>query len=652
MTSQLTWIEKTMRIGSFGPEASVPDLMPLGNLQNKTQFHLSETDEIYEGYGTLPTAYPYRHRNVYNQRVHNAAVKVAVLENDYLRAEFLPEYGGRLWVLFDKTHNRDLLYTNDVLRGSNLAVRNAWFSGGVEWNIGVIGHTPLTTERLFAASFQTESGQPVLRMYEYERIRGAVYQMDFWLGETAPRLFCAMRITNPTAQVVPMYWWSNMAVPEYENGRVLVPADSAYTSDEINVRKVEVPMVGGHDVSRYCTIPGQVDYFFDIPRTSPKFIANVDATGAGMLHTSTSRLQSRKLFSWGNNKGSAHWQEFLTEKAGRYVEIQAGLGKTQYGCIPMAPHTTWDWVETYAPVQLTSAENGADFITASNSLALRVASQSAGLAAAQATARGFAKTKATTILQQGSGSAALENAVRAANGETPLCPHLDFTHSDTRQSEWNNFLQTGRLPAPRNEAAASSYISGTFWMNRLQKAVQTSEKGNWYAYYHLGLVYWQQGSCALAKRAFAEANRLHQNAWTLHAMAAMAVREGHTDTAISYIKQGILLCKNDISYVKEGYRILARANGFAAMAELAAVLPQDVANEPRIRLYLAEALYQIGAYEKAQAILEQGGGLIVPDLREGEVAIGALWQHLHEALTGEANVPVPDVYDFDSFAKK
>ena len=28
-----------------------------------------------------------------------------------------------------------------------------------------------------------ESGEPVLRMYEYERIRKVPYQMDFWLGE-------------------------------------------------------------------------------------------------------------------------------------------------------------------------------------------------------------------------------------------------------------------------------------------------------------------------------------------------------------------------------------------------------------------------------------------------------------------------------------
>ena len=49
-------------------------------------------------------------------------------------------------------------------------------------------------------------------------------------------------------------------------------------------------------------------------------------------------------------KISKEAKEFLTKDAGRYVEIQAGLGKTQYGCIPMAPHTAWEWMECYGGI--------------------------------------------------------------------------------------------------------------------------------------------------------------------------------------------------------------------------------------------------------------------------------------------------------------
>lgn len=322
-------------------------------LQNHLEFCLEEDDEIYEGYGRRANAYPYRQYNAYKRQLSEKEIQTAVLENDYLKAVFLPEYGGRLWELWDKKAERNLLYTNDVLRFSNLAVRNAWFSGGVEWNIGVIGHSPLTVEPLYTAETELENGIPVLRMYEYERIRGVAYQMDFWLDADSAFLNCRMRIVNEGDEVIPMYWWSNIAVREYEGGRIIVPAQKAYTFADGAVTKVSLPFVGGIDVTEYKKIEKSTDYFFEIPEKSPKYIANVDRTGYGLLHVSTARLKSRKLFSWGNSDGSDRWQEFLTDKAGRYIEIQAGLGKTQYGCLPMAPHTAWEWMEQYGAVQIS-----------------------------------------------------------------------------------------------------------------------------------------------------------------------------------------------------------------------------------------------------------------------------------------------------------
>ena len=82
------------------------------------------------------------------------------------------------------------------------------------------------------------------------------------------------------------------------------------------------------------------------------FIANVDKNRKGAFAVFIQIDKGRKLFSWGHIQGSKHWQEFLTDKAGDYVEIQAGLGKTQYECIPMPPNTTWSWTECYTGVQL------------------------------------------------------------------------------------------------------------------------------------------------------------------------------------------------------------------------------------------------------------------------------------------------------------
>ena len=297
MNPELRFEKKMVRAADLGPQSCVPDLLGELILQNHLTFRLDEDDEIYEGYGRRGNAYPYRQHNGYIRELCEKQVQTAVLENQYLRAVFLTEYGGRLWELWDRESGRNLLYTNDVIRFSNLAVRNAWFSGGVEWNIGIIGHNPFTTQPLYVSKTQDHLGNPVLRMYEYERIRGTTYQMDFWLEEGSRLLNCRMRIVNESAEVIPMYWWSNIAVPEYNGGRVIVPAQNAFTYGEGMVYKVGLPEVNGIDVSNYKQIPKSVDYFFDIPEESPKYIANVDETGYGLLQMSTKRLRSRKLFS-------------------------------------------------------------------------------------------------------------------------------------------------------------------------------------------------------------------------------------------------------------------------------------------------------------------------------------------------------------------
>lgn len=268
MKPTLTFETLELPVAELGPESSVPDLMGEKILQNQLTFDLEEGDDIHPGYGRVENSYPYRQFNTYTRTLTKQKVGTAVLENRHLRAVFLPGYGGRLWSLEDKAAGRDLLYTNDVLQFSNLAVRNAWFSGGVEWNIGIIGHNPFTTAPLYTARLE-EKGVPVLRMYEYEQVRGVCYQMDFWLGEEDKFLNCRFKIINENSDVTPMYWWSNIAVPEYEGGRVVVPAEKAYTLKNMCVYKTDIPVVNGVDVTAYNDIPTSIDYFFDIPEAAP-----------------------------------------------------------------------------------------------------------------------------------------------------------------------------------------------------------------------------------------------------------------------------------------------------------------------------------------------------------------------------------------------
>lgn len=647
MKPTLTFQKETFTISDLGTETSTPDLIPSSNVQNKTQFFLDEDDEIFEGYGKLFTSFPYRQYTSYTRNLHDKQLQTAILENDFLKAVFLPEFGGRLWSLIDKATGKNLLYTNDVIRPSNLAIRNAWFSGGVEWNISMIGHTPFTMEPLFTSTLEKENGIPVLRMYEYERIRKVTYQMDFWLEETDRFLNCRMRIFNQTDEMVPMYWWSNIAVPEYDEGRIIVPAKEAYTNREDGVYKVDTPMVNGIDISKYKEIPNQVDYFFNIPKESPKYIANINKYGYGLLHLSTSRLMSRKLFSWGNNEASDNWQNFLTEDAGRYIEIQGGLGKTQYGCIPMAPHTAWEWMEFYGAIQTSEKVSTDPYELALKDVNCIVEKNIHDLQPEKilADTKSLAKQPAK-LLQSGNGYGALENALRTHKGETPLSPHLDFGILSSQYTEWIEFLETGRFPIKNPTEVPYDFMTDDVFIQKLKETIQTTNHENWYAFYQLGLYYFQKDKTDAATECFIESMTLEPNPWAYHGLSVIYLKNQKNHGAIEFILKGYALRKNDLSYLKETLKVLLLAEGYEEVKELYHTLPKELAEESRVLFNYLIALARTGQEKEVLDYLNEHHW-VLDDLRECETSLGSLWEEVYEKINGEKG-HLPKKYNYHS----
>lgn len=623
-TIELKFEELNILSTELGEESSVPDLLGEVVLQNSLEFFLDEEDEIYEGYGRRENAYPYRQFNQYAAELEPKKVQAAVLENNYLKATFLPEYGGRLWSLIDKETGKNLLYTNDVLQFRNLAVRNAWFSGGVEWNIGVIGHSPLTTAPLYLGVLENEKGNAVLRMYEYERIREVFYQMDFWLDEEDRYLNCRMRIVNENKEVVPMYWWSNIAVPEFQGGRIIVPAKKAFTFADGKVIKVDIPFVDGIDVTQYNGIPNSVDYFFEIEEDSPKYIANVDMDGFGLLQISTSRLKSRKLFSWGHSQGSKHWQEFLTKDAGDYVEIQAGLAKTQYGCLPMAPHTAWEWMEQYGPAGLSDEE-----------LNDRVANLEKTLRSTKS----LAKTKCKLIAR---------GSEYGFFAERKLASHLEFSLEKESLKKWKRFLETGVLHKPDPRERPDEFLEGENIFRLLKETIDTVNKDNWYAHYQLGVRYCVAKEYRQAVLELKESFRLELNAWACHALASVFFMSGEKGETIQWVSEGLKLEKKDTSYLKEMFKLLSLCGGYQQIVGNFEGLDHKQQGINRLKFYYISAKYRLGCCQEAYELLEQDGGLFLEDIREGEDSIQQLWTDLNAAVSSEEK-EVPYRYMFRAY---
>ena len=159
-----------MPAAELGEQNPMPDIGTKKGLAVtfETTGRVKEDEKTNFGKGFLRTTLPYMQQDGYGRERTMRAFKAAVLENAYLKAMFLPELGGRLWSLYDKKAKRELLYVNSVFQPCNLGLRNAWFSGGVEFNACVRGHNPLTCSPLYCEVARTRDAE-ILHLYEFER---------------------------------------------------------------------------------------------------------------------------------------------------------------------------------------------------------------------------------------------------------------------------------------------------------------------------------------------------------------------------------------------------------------------------------------------------------------------------------------------------
>lgn len=607
------------------------------------------------GYRVLP----YRLQDRYSRKRQEIQLKTVILENDFLRAEFLAEYGGRLYSLFDKVGGRELLFRNPVFQPANLAIRNAWFSGGIEWNIGQFGHAFLTCEPLFFARCKDGSGNAFLRAYEYERCKGVYYQMDFHLP-TDSRYLCAyIRIVNDTDRPVPMYWWTNIAVPEKNNVRVFSPTD-----DVIFIKPDSIDNKGAHsfgygilpnlpsmpqlDASFPLNSPYANEFFYQIPAdVRAPWEAAVYNDGSVFLERSTSLLHYRKMFCWGNHRGGRRWRDFLSNPGeGDYVEIQGGIARTQVHSLEMPAGAVWEFTQLFGGFSVEAEGIFGEYGNAKRIIADcvdKVLPEDAVLKLHECF-KAYADCEPQALLCYGSGWGALEKKSREKFGEGLPPKGLIFPEDSisSAQKPWVSLLEKGFMDDIGKEAVPESWMIDCKWQSIFTDSMEENpQRINATALLHLGVMLYENGDREWGLKAWRKSISLKPTAIAYRNIAYAKLQSGHLNEALEYMEKSIGLTngKPDRAFIEEYFDMLIKAGRYEQVLDLFEALPFDMESCERIRMLAGVAALECGKLGYVEGLFTHEFAVI----REGETLLSDLWyRYIAMKMAKQEGIPLTD----------
>ena len=250
--------------------------------------------------------------------------RTVVLENSKIRVTALPGVGGRIWGALDKRTGREFVYFNHSVKFRNIAMRGPWTSGGIEFNFGIYGHSPLTATPVDYMIRENPDGSASYFAAATEYICRTFWQVEVRLG--ADDDFFTTHVTwfNASPVNAPYYTWMTGAYKAsgeprfYFPGRDWVGHDGARHAWPVDEK--------GRDVSVYAANAFGPSRSYHVANGDTRFFGIWwPKEGYGSYHENLAGEKfGRKIFFWALSRQGGIWEDLLTDTDGQYIELQSG----------------------------------------------------------------------------------------------------------------------------------------------------------------------------------------------------------------------------------------------------------------------------------------------------------------------------------------
>ncbi len=292
--------------------------------------------------------YPYVMQDYLTREKVDRTYKALFLENEYLKVTCLPELGGRLHSVLDKTTGEQMFHLNRVVKPGMIAMRGAWISGGVEWNSGPHGHTVTVLSPVDALTGTNPDGSAYLQISNQEQIFRTRWTVRVTLHPGKAYLDETISLENPTDGMHPYYFWNCTAFPNRPGTRFIYPMT---LGTDHNAREFfRWPIHEGRDLTwlrNYETYAS----IFSVNCTHDFFGAYEVESDRGIVQVADHReLGGKKAWTWGEWEFGKVAQNNLTDEDGPYIEVQSGPLPTQSDYGMLGPHERVTWQEWWYPV--------------------------------------------------------------------------------------------------------------------------------------------------------------------------------------------------------------------------------------------------------------------------------------------------------------
>lgn len=310
------------------------------------------------------------------------------LENEFLLVMILPQLGGRIHRMLDKTNGYDVIYHQPVIKPALVGLAGPWISGGIEFNWPQ-HHRPSTFMPADAHIDRHDDGAVTVWLSEHEpmtRMKG-MHGVCLRPGRAVVEL--RVRVYNRTADTQTFLWWANVATRVHERYQSFFPPDATFVADHAKRAMSTFPRCSGHyygvnyaargrhgvpaeemprlhrpggdcapdDLSWYANIPVPTSYMCMGSRAD--FFGGYDHRAqAGIVHVADHHIApGKKQWTWGNHEFGYAWDRNLTDANEQgehppYIELMAGVfTDNQPDFSFLQPGETKTWTQHWYPIR-------------------------------------------------------------------------------------------------------------------------------------------------------------------------------------------------------------------------------------------------------------------------------------------------------------